>query len=265
MPVEVDFMFKQFAFLSILFFMVLYSHASEMCISLCEKCVNAGGDAVCAKIDAKCSCKALLDSIRGEREWRENVLAGSSHNLAKYFMDNCETDFCAFKVTIDSGSFKKAKKTDLPMTFEEVRSYIDTARNEAKVNNLDSLLLDSLKTFSPDCEDFCAMCPGSKAANKETPPLCGEIEQTCRCAHFAELKENVAEKIRSDSIQTATLQRERLEKALVAARNIVEQCSEKRCNLLITLQKSKMKLIFIREEFKAKKKKKAEAAPVKKK
>ena len=244
-------MFRRIVFFSALFLMFMHSNASEMCISLCGKCSTATSDAVCGKIDTKCSCKALLDSVRAEKEWRENVLAGSSHNLAKYLYENCESDFCAFKVKIDSGEFKKAEKTELPMTYEEVRSYIDTARNEAIVNNLDSLMLDSMKTFTPECEEFCAMCPASKpASNQEASSLCGDIEQTCRCGHFAALKKKIAEKMRSDSIQMENDRRQRLERSLATAKNIVDQCSDKRCNLLITVQRSKMKLIFFAHPYK---------------
>ena len=167
--------------------------ANEMCAQLCVPCKENASDSTCLRIDTLCSCATLLDSIQAKETAKAEKIKALKETLKTNLSENCQKEFCAFKVNIQGDELKYFHKAKLP---KSVKGLVSEAQAE-KIATDSTAKPEALIALSAECQNFCGFCPAEKAKDSS----CVRIESICKCQAFAEQEARLAEKAKADSLQ----------------------------------------------------------------
>lgn len=212
--------------------------ANEMCAQLCVPCKENTADSTCSRIDTLCGCAALLNSIQAKEIAKAEKIKALKETLKTNLSENCQKEFCAFKVNIQNDELKYFHKAKLP---KSVKGIVSEAQAE-KIAMDSTAKPESLITLSADCQNFCEFCPAEKTKDSS----CVRIESICKCQAFAEQEARLAEKAKADSLEKFQELFKKTENLSLAADSIYAfQKTVPDSMLFVTLKKSDMALIDI--------------------
>lgn len=236
----------------LLAFSLLFSgplFANEMCAQLCAPCKEKTNDSTCAQINTLCSCAALLDSIQAKESARAEKIKSLKETLRTNLSENCQKEFCTFKVKIRNEELKYFHSAKTPDTIEKIP--VETAPDSAAKP-------EALIALNAECQNFCGFCPAEKAQDS----TCIQIESVCKCQAFAEQEARLAEKAKADSLQKIQAFLRKNENLSIAADSIYAfQKTVPDSTVLVTLKKSDMTILDV-QTFKEAPKDTVPAAPI---
>lgn len=207
--------------------------ANEMCAQLCAPCKEKTADSTCAQINALCRCTVLLDSIQKAETIRNEKIKTLKATLKTNFSENCQKEFCAFKIKLRDDELKYFHSAKLPESVEKrpVEIISDSATKP-----------EVLIKLTDECQNFCGFCPAEKAQDS----TCIHIDNVCKCQAFAEQEARLAEKAKANSLQKIQLFLKKAENLTIAVDSIyVFQKTVPDSTLLVTLKKSDMTILDI--------------------
>ena len=212
--------------------------ANEMCTQLCVPCKENPADSTCARIDTLCSCQALIDSIQAAETARTEKVKALKETLKTNLSENCQKEFCAFKVHIENEELQYFHKAKLPTSIKETISNLQTTNAATDTASTSEALI----TLSSECQNFCGFCPAEKPQDSS----CARIESICKCKAFADQEARLVEKAKADSIQKFQELFKKTENLSLAADSICAfQKTVPDSMLHVTLQKSDMTILDI--------------------
>ncbi len=207
--------------------------ANEMCVQLCTPCKEKATDSMCVQINSLCRCTALLDSIQEAETIRNEKIKTLKETLKTNFSENCQKEFCAFKVKLKNDDLKYFHSAKLPETVEKLSIEI-AADSTTKPETFIKL--------SAECQNFCGICPAENAQDG----MCIQIKSVCKCQEFAEQEARLAEKAKADSIQKIQAFLKKTENLANTVDSIYAfQQTVPDSTLLVTLKKSDMTILEI--------------------
>ncbi len=220
----------------LLAFSLLFSgplFANEMCAQLCGSCKEKTADSTCMQINSLCSCATLLDSIQTAETAKTEKINALKESLRTNISENCQKEFCTFKVKIRNDEIKYFHSAKVPDTVEKLSA--ETATDSA--TNSEALI-----ALNAECQSFCGSCSAEKAQDS----ICVQIESVCRCQAFAEQEARLAEKAKADSLQKIQAFLRKNENLSIAADSIYAfQKSVPNSTVIVTLKKSDMTILDI--------------------
>ena len=160
--------------------------AQNMCIELCTPCQNKK-DQTCKKVDKRCHCAALLDSISAAQASKDAAFAESINKLSDELLQTCDETVCARNIAFENGIFKEIKQGPSPVSNETKQTLYET-----KFNNTQPEMsrIEPLPPMTEECSGFCGDCPVTDKMLKAKQPkfkdkFCKKIEQSCKCIDYA--------------------------------------------------------------------------------
>ena len=195
-----------------------------MCIELCTPCQNKK-DQTCKKVDKRCHCAALLDSISAAQASKDAAFAESINKLSDELLQTCDETVCARNIAFENGIFKEIKQGPSPVSNETKQSLYET-----KFNNTQPEMsrIEPLPPMTEECTGFCGDCPVTDKMLKAKKPkfkdkFCKKIEQSCKCIDYAINKKQLAEQAKADSVAEFESKVQRIENAKLLAKQIQDQ------------------------------------------
>ncbi|OWV18560.1 hypothetical protein [Fibrobacter sp. UWB3] len=236
--------------------------AQNMCIELCTPCQNKK-DQTCKKVDKRCHCAALLDSISAAQASKDATFAESINRLSDELLQTCDETVCARNISFESGLFKEIKQGPSPVSNETKQNLYET-----KFNNTQPEMsrIEPLPPMTEECSGFCGDCPVTDKMLKAKQPkfkdkFCKKIEQSCKCIDYAINKKQLAEQAKADSVAEFERKLQRIENASVLAKQIQEHSiNDSACTLTVVFANSEMAALDIQKAKEIVKEKKQESA-----
>ena len=105
--------------------------AQNMCIELCTPCQNKK-DQTCKKVDKRCHCAALLDSISAAQASKDAAFAESINKLSDELLQTCDETVCARNISFENGLFKEIKQGPSPVSNETKQNLYETKFNNTQ-------------------------------------------------------------------------------------------------------------------------------------
>ncbi len=102
--------------------------ANEMCTQLCVPCLERANDSMCIQINATCNCQALIDSIQAAETARTEKVKALKETLKTNLSENCQKEFCSFKIKIKNDELKYFHKAKAPETIEKLAAAAQQAK-----------------------------------------------------------------------------------------------------------------------------------------
>lgn len=223
--------------------------AQNMCIELCTPCQNKK-DQTCQKVENRCHCAALLDSISAAQAIKDEALAESINRLSNELQQTCDEKVCARKIAFENGQFKEIKQGSSPISNETMQSLYET-----KFSNTQPEMsrIEPLPPMTEECSGFCGDCPVTDKMLKAKQPkfkdkFCKKIEQSCKCIDYAINKKQLAEQAKADSVAEFERKLQRIENASVLAKQIQEHSiNDSACTLTVVFANSEMMALDIQK------------------
>ena len=198
--------------------------AQNMCIELCTPCQNKK-DQTCKKVDKRCHCAALLDSINAAQASKDAAFAESINKLSDELLQTCDETVCTRNIAFENGIFKEIKQGPSPVSNKTKQSLYET-----KFNNTQPEMsrIEPLPPMTEECTGFCGDCPVTDKMLKAKKPkfkdkFCKKIEQSCKCIDYAINKKQLAEQAKADSVAEFESKVQRIENAKLLAKQIQGQ------------------------------------------
>lgn len=221
--------------------------AQNMCIELCTPCQNKK-DQTCKKVETRCHCTALLDSINEAQASKDAAFAESLNRLSNELQQTCDEKVCARDIAFKNGIFKEIKQVSSPISNETMQSLYET-----KFSNTQPEMsrIEPLPPMTEECSGFCGDCPVTDKMLKAKQPkfkdkFCKKIEQSCKCIDYAINKKQLAEQAKADSVAEFERKLQRIENASVLAKQFQEHCSnDSACTLSVVFANSEMAALDI--------------------
>lgn len=243
--------------------------AQNMCIELCTPCQNKK-DQTCKKVDKRCHCTALLDSISAAQASKEAAFAESINRLSNELLQTCDEKVCARNIAFENGQFKEIKLGSSPVSKKTMQSLYETKFSSTQP---EMSRIEPLPPMTEECSGFCGDCPVTDKMLKAKQPkfkdkFCKKIEQSCKCIDYAINKKQLEEQAKADSVAEFERKLQRIENSSVLAKQIQEHCSnDSACTLTVVFANSEMAALDIQraKEIIEKKPEPIEAAIVKEK
>ena len=218
-----------------------------MCIELCTPCQNKK-DQTCKKVDKRCHCAALLDSISAAQASKDAAFAESINRLSDELLQTCDETVCARNISFENGLFKEIKQGPSPVSNETKQNLYET-----KFNNTQPEMsrIEPLPPMTEECSGFCGDCPVTDKMLKAKQPkfkdkFCKKIEQSCKCIDYAINKKQLEEQAKADSVAEFERKLQRIENSSVLAKQIQEHCSnDSACTLTVVFANSEMTALDI--------------------
>ena len=236
----------------LLAFLFLFSgplFANEMCVQLCAPCKEKTTDSTCIQINSLCSCASLLDSIQAAETAKAEKIKSLKESLRTNLSENCQKEFCTFKVKIRNDELKYFHSAKVPDTIE---------RRSAETAPDSTTKPEALIALNAECQNFCGFCPAEKAQDS----TCIQIESVCRCQAFAEQEARLAEKAKADSLQKIQAFLRKSENLSIVADSICAfQKTVPDSTVLVTIKKQDMTILGM-QTFKESPKDTVSAAPL---
>ena len=236
--------------------------AQNMCIELCTPCQNKK-DQTCKKVDKRCHCAALLDSISAAQASKDAAFAESINKLSDELLQTCDETVCARNIALENGIFKEIKQGPSPVSNETKQTLYET-----KFNNTQPEMsrIEPLPPMTEECSGFCGDCPVTDKMLKAKQPkfkdkFCKKIEQSCKCIDYAINKKQLAEQAKADSVAEFERKLQRIENASVLAKQIQEHSiNDSACTLTVVFANSEMAALDIQKAKEIVKEKRSEPA-----
>ena len=221
--------------------------AQNMCIELCTPCQNKK-DQTCQKVENRCHCAALLDSISAAQASKEAAFAESINRLSNELLQTCDEKVCARNIAFENGQFKEIKLGSSPVSNKTMQSLYET-----KFSNTQPEMsrIEPLPPMTEECSGFCGDCPVTDKMLKAKQPkfkdkFCKKIEQSCKCIDYAINKKQLEEQAKADSVAEFERKLQRIENSSVLAKQIQEHCSnDSACTLTVVFANSEMTALDI--------------------
>jgi hypothetical protein len=221
--------------------------AQNMCIELCTPCQNKK-DQTCKKVDKRCHCAALLDSISAAQASKDAAFAESINKLSDELLQTCDETVCARNISFENGLFKEIKQGPSPVSNETKQNLYET-----KFNNTQPEMsrIEPLPPMTEECSGFCGDCPVTDKMLKAKQPkfkdkFCKKIEQSCKCIDYAINKKQLEEQTKADSVAEFERKLQRIENAAVLAKQIQEHSiNDSACTLTVVFANSEMAALDI--------------------
>lgn len=239
--------------------------AQNMCIELCTPCQNKK-DQTCKKVDKRCHCAALLDSISTAQASKDAAFAESINKLSDELLQTCDETVCARNISFENGLFKEVKQGPSPVSNETKQSLYET-----KFNNTQPEMsrIEPLPPMTEECSGFCGDCPVTDKMLKAKQPkfkdkFCKKIEQSCKCIDYAINKKQLEQQAKADSVAEFERKLQRIENATALAKQIQEHSiNDSACTLTVVFANSEMMALDIQKAKEIVKEKKQESATIK--
>ena len=221
--------------------------AQNMCIELCTPCQNKK-DQTCKKVDKRCHCTALLDSISAAQASKEAAFAESINRLSNELLQTCDEKVCARNIAFETGQFKEIKQGSSPISNETMQSLYETKFSSTQP---EMSRIEPLPPMTEECSGFCGDCPVTDKMLKAKQPkfkdkFCKKIEQSCKCIDYAINKKQLEEQAKADSVAEFERKLQRIENSSVLAKQIQEHCSnDSACTLTVVFANSEMTALDI--------------------
>lgn len=223
--------------------------AQNMCIELCTPCQNKK-DQTCKKVDKRCHCAALLDSISAAQASKDAAFAESINKLSDELQQTCDEKVCARDIAFENGIFKEIKQVSSPISNETMQSLYET-----KFSNTQPEMsrIEPLSPMTEECSGFCGDCPVTDKMLKAKQPkfkdkFCKKIEQSCKCIDYAINKKQLEQQAKADSIAEFERKLQRIENASVLAKQIQEHSiNDSACTLTVVFANSEMVALDIQK------------------
>ncbi len=223
--------------------------AQNMCIELCTPCQNKK-DQTCKKVDKRCHCAALLDSINAAQASKDAAFAESINKLSDELLQTCDETVCARNIAFENGIFKEIKQGPSPVSNETKQSLYET-----KFNNTQPEMsrIEPLPPMTEECTGFCGDCPVTDKMLKAKKPkfkdkFCKKIEQSCKCIDYAINKKQLAEQAKADSVAEFESKVQRIENAKLLAKQIQEHSiNDSACTLTVVFANKEMVALDIQK------------------
>ena len=216
------------AALLLMFILAVAPFAQNVCIELCTPCAGKKKDQTCKKIEERCQCAALLDSVSTAKSAREAEVTASIDKLSFELQLACENKICTRKVIFENGLFKEIQNEGQPFTDEEAQALYD-----AKVLQSQSSMtrIEPLPPLNEECTAFCEGCPVTDKMLKAKKPkfkdkFCKKIEESCKCIEYAINAKQLEEQAKADSIAELESKAQRIENVKLLAKQIQDQATE---------------------------------------
>lgn len=221
--------------------------AQNMCIELCTPCQNKK-DQTCKKVETRCHCTALLDSINAAQASKDAAFAESLNKLSNELQQTCNEKVCVRDIAFENGQFKEIKQGSSSISSETMQSLYET-----KFSNVQPEMtrIEPLPPMTEECSGFCGDCPVTDRMLKAKQPkfkdkFCKKIEQSCKCIDYAINKKQLEEQAKADSVAEFERKLQRIENASVLAKQIQEHCSnDSACTLTVVFANSEMAALDI--------------------
>ncbi|WP_295073454.1 hypothetical protein [uncultured Fibrobacter sp.] len=236
--------------------------AQNMCIELCTPCQNKK-DQTCKKVDKRCHCAALLDSISTAQASKDAAFAESINKLSDELLQTCDETVCARNISFENGLFKEVKQGPSPVSNETKQSLYET-----KFNNTQPEMsrIEPLPPMTEECSGFCGDCPVTDKMLKAKQPkfkdkFCKKIEQSCKCIDYAINKKQLEEQAKADSVAEFERKLQRIENATALAKQIQKHSiNDSACTLTVVFANSEMAALDIQKAKEIVKEKRSEPA-----
>ena len=223
--------------------------AQNMCIELCTPCQNKK-DQTCKKVDKRCHCAALLDSISAAQASKDAAFAESINKLSDELLQTCDETVCARNIAFENGIFKEIKQGPSPVSNETKQSLYET-----KFNNTQPEMsrIEPLPPMTEECIGFCGDCPVTDKMLKAKKPkfkdkFCKKIEQSCKCIDYAINKKQLEEQAKADSVAEFESKVQRIENAKLLAKQIQEHSiNDSACTLTVVFANKEMVALDIQK------------------
>lgn len=221
--------------------------AQNMCIELCTPCQNKK-DQTCKKVETRCHCTALLDSINAAQASKDAAFAESLNKLSNELQQTCNEKVCVRDIAFENGQFKEIKQGSSSISSETMQSLYET-----KFSNVQPEMtrIEPLPPMTEECSGFCGDCPVTDKMLKAKQPkfkdkFCKKIEQSCKCIDYAINKKQLEEQTKADSVAEFERKLQRIENSSVLAKQIQEHCSnDSACTLTVIFANSEMTALDI--------------------